>query len=484
MTSSISSSINRPEMRNRITLLLILTGFGFFGYAQNSEDTAIAVESERASRDSIRSVRKAWNEENTIYKPIIGLGAGFFNYFGEINNNERINPLINNYGVQASVIKNFSPSFGVRFDVAYGKITARERSLESNRNFSTDIIAFNVHASYNFAGILRPNRFLNPFISVGVGAINFDAKGDLKDENGVAYNYWSDGTLRSLPQPTDGTNEPAAEILRADYVYETDLRKANLDSLGNYKQFALALPFTFGLHFKVSPRSAIRLTSTFSYAFTDLIDNYTRDGIEGRKGNKANDMFLFTSVSYHFDFFSKKKEKKTPFDNMEFFAMDANTDSDGDGIPDVSDYCPETPTGIKVDTKGCPIDSDADGVDDLKDEEPGTDANLNVNKVGVGLTDEMLNYRPEDTLATVRARMFEVYPDMAVMYNSSKGDRLSKEQLMSEVMNDSPYALVDQNGDGIISINEVYSAIDRYFDGELDVTATYITGLIDYFFDQ
>ncbi|MCF8463630.1 MAG: hypothetical protein K9G41_02220 [Flavobacteriales bacterium] len=469
-------------MLNRLVHILVITSFGFFGYAQESDSSVADSESNVAAKDSVRSARKVWNKENTIYKPIIGLGAGVFNYFGEVNNNERTNPLINNYGFQASVIKNFSPSFGVRFDVAYGKMTARERSVESNRNFSTDIVAFNVHATYNFAGILPPKRFLNPFISIGVGAINFDAKGDLKDENGVAYNYWSDGTLRSLAQPVDGSSEPSAEILRADYVYETDLRKANLDSLGTYKQFALALPFTFGLHFKVSPRSAIQLSSTFSYAFTDLIDNYTRDGIEGRKGNKANDMFLFTSISYHFDFFTPKKEKKSQFDNMEFFEMDEKTDTDGDGIPDLKDYCPDTPSGGMVDDKGCPLDSDADGVDDSTDEEPGTDVNLNVNKVGVGLTEDML--AAQDSLATIRAKMFIVYPDMEEVYGAVKGERMSKEQLMSEVMNDSPYALVDLNGNGSISVEEVYTAIDKFFDGELDVNASYMTGLIDYFFDQ
>jgi len=469
-------------MLNRLLLILISSSFGFFAYAQEVDNTVIDSGSTSASRDSIRAERKAWNKENTIYKPIIGLGAGVFNYFGEVNNNERTNPLINNYGFQASVIKNFSPSFGVRFDVAYGKITARERSAESNRNFSTDIVAFNVHATYNFAGILPPRRFLNPFISDGVGAINFDAKGDLKDENGVAYNYWSDGTIRSLAQPANGSNEPAAEILKADYVYETDLRKANLDSLGTYKQFALALPFTFGLHFKVSPRSAIRLSSTFSYAFTDLIDNYTRDGVDGRKGNKANDMFLFTSVSYHFDFFTPKKEKKSKFDDMEFFAMDKDTDSDGDGVPDIADFCADSPSGGMVDAKGCPLDSDSDGVDDPLDEEPGTDANLNVNKEGVGLTDDMISQT--DTSATIRSKMFIVYPDMLEVYGSAKSEKLSKEQLRNEIFNDSPYSMVDLNADGIITVNEVYSAIDKFFDGELDVNAVYMTELIDYFFDQ
>lgn len=476
-------------MLNKLFAFLLLAGFSTATFAQDESSVEASTEETKAEakalRDSTRAIRKAWNDENTIYKPIIGLGAGVFNYFGEVNNNGNTNPLINNYGFQASVIKNFSPSFGLRFDVAYGKITARERSLEHNRNFSTDIVSFNLHASYNFAGILRPGRFLNPYISVGVGAINFNSKGDLKDENGVAYNYWSDGTLRGIPEPEGGPNVPGSpNPLRADHVYETDLRKANLDSLGNYAQFAVTIPFTFGLHFKVSPRSAIRLSTTFSYAFTDLIDNYTKDGVEGRVGNKANDMFLFTAVSYHFDFFTPKKVKTSKYDDMEFFVLDADADSDGDGVKDIADYCPDTPPGTTVDERGCPIDQDNDGVDDLADVESNTDPALNVNKEGVGLTDDMIFIVKEDTLATKRSQIFEVYPDMEAVYGLNKASRTDLEDSRTETLNASPFALADSNGDGIISVSEVYEAIDKFFDGELNVNASYITDLIDYFFEQ
>jgi len=476
-------------MLTRFFTFLILAGLSTVSFAQDDSSTEVNSEESKAEakalRDSTRAIRKAWNAENTIYKPIVGLGAGFFNYFGEVNNNERTNPLINNYGFQASVIKNFSPSFGLRFDVAYGKMSARERSLESNRNFSTDIISFNLHATYNFAGILRPGRFMNPYISVGVGAINFDAKGDLKDENGVLYNYWSDGTVRGTTEPTTGPNTPgSSDPLRADYVYETDLRKANLDSLGNYAQFAVTIPFTFGLHFKVSPRSAIRLSSTFSYAFTDLIDNYTKDGVEGRVGNKANDMFLFTAVSYHFDFFTPKKVKKSKYDDMEFFALDADSDSDGDGVKDVEDYCADTPSGATVDARGCTMDQDTDGVDDTADTEPNTNPELNVNKEGVGLTDDMISVSEKDTSATIRAKMFIVYPDMEKVYGLNKSGNQNEEDFKAEIINSSPFARADSNGDGIITVSEVYEAIDKFFEGELDVKASYITDLIDYFFEQ
>ena len=45
-------------------------------------------------------------------------------------------------------------------------------------------------------------------------------------------------------------------------------------------------------------------------------------------------------------------------------------DSDGDGIADKDDKCPNSPKGVKVDAKGCPIDSDGDGVYDSEDKCP------------------------------------------------------------------------------------------------------------------
>jgi OOP family OmpA-OmpF porin len=57
-------------------------------------------------------------------------------------------------------------------------------------------------------------------------------------------------------------------------------------------------------------------------------------------------------------------------------------DSDGDGVTDHLDKCPNTPKGCKVDKKGCPIDSDKDGVPDCKDKCPGTPPNTSVDANG------------------------------------------------------------------------------------------------------
>jgi OOP family OmpA-OmpF porin len=57
-------------------------------------------------------------------------------------------------------------------------------------------------------------------------------------------------------------------------------------------------------------------------------------------------------------------------------------DSDGDGVPDGIDQCPNTPKGAVVDAKGCPIDSDGDGVPDGIDQCPDTPKGAVVDAVG------------------------------------------------------------------------------------------------------
>ena len=47
-------------------------------------------------------------------------------------------------------------------------------------------------------------------------------------------------------------------------------------------------------------------------------------------------------------------------------------DSDGDGVADGMDRCPNSPAGTRVDAYGCEVDSDGDGVKDSKDKCPGT----------------------------------------------------------------------------------------------------------------
>jgi outer membrane protein OmpA-like peptidoglycan-associated protein len=57
-------------------------------------------------------------------------------------------------------------------------------------------------------------------------------------------------------------------------------------------------------------------------------------------------------------------------------------DADGDGVADKNDKCPDTPKGVKVDASGCPLDQDKDGITDALDKCPDTPAGIDVDKNG------------------------------------------------------------------------------------------------------
>ncbi len=67
------------------------------------------------------------------------------------------------------------------------------------------------------------------------------------------------------------------------------------------------------------------------------------------------------------------------------YAFTIRKDSDGDGVPDDIDQCPNTPKGVKVDEFGCPLDSDHDGVPDYLDKCPNTPPGVKVDAEGCPL---------------------------------------------------------------------------------------------------
>ncbi|MFH1766447.1 MAG: OmpA family protein [Gemmatimonadota bacterium] len=68
-------------------------------------------------------------------------------------------------------------------------------------------------------------------------------------------------------------------------------------------------------------------------------------------------------------------------------------DSDGDGVPDYMDNCPNTPAGAPVDAQGCPLDSDGDGVPDYLDRCPDTPRGVEVDAQGCPIPEPVVEVR-------------------------------------------------------------------------------------------
>src|SRR5207253_10795445 len=79
-----------------------------------------------------------------------------------------------------------------------------------------------------------------PYIFTGIHYLKFDPYGDLKDKNGTPYYYWSDGSIRDLPE--NNNNTFTSLFLIRDYTYETKLNDAS-----NYKRSTFVLPVGFGI---------------------------------------------------------------------------------------------------------------------------------------------------------------------------------------------------------------------------------------------
>lgn len=103
-------------------------------------------------------------------------------------------------------------------------------------------------------------------------------------------------------------------------------------------------------------------------------------------------------------------------------------DSDGDGVPDDIDKCPNTPKGVAVDANGCPKDSDGDGVPDYRDNCPGTPAGAKVDSLGCEIMASMSISVTADHFAfdsaDLKPAMEAELDDVAAKVAASKGNEM------------------------------------------------------------
>ena len=95
-------------------------------------------------------------------------------------------------------------------------------------------------------------------------------------------------------------------------------------------------------------------------------------------------------------------------------------DTDGDGVADYIDKCPDTPAGVKVDSNGCPLDSDGDGVADYMDECPGTPKGDKVDEFGCTIMAD-IEFGADANFATNSATLLKAdVPDLNQLANKMK----------------------------------------------------------------
>ncbi len=155
-----------------------------------------------------------------------------------------------------------------------------------------------------------------------------------------------------------------------------------------YSRTELVINGELGMRLLASEKISVNLGVNINSVQSDNLD----DVIAGTN----NDFFIagFGGITFYFggtrdsdgDGVNDNKDAcpETPF-GIAVDQFGCAIDSDNDGIPDYLDRCNNTPANIKVDEYGCPLDTDLDGVHDYLDMCANTPPNISVNKEGCPL---------------------------------------------------------------------------------------------------
>lgn len=138
-----------------------------------------------------------------------------------------------------------------------------------------------------------------------------------------------------------------------------------------------------GVQFKLGNRVSLQIEDKASYTGLDFHDGVTLDPTPGAGFSPDKDFINYASIGLGFNLGAKAHRVPplwwvNPMDHIYNELADPRhmnlpapilPDSDGDGVADQFDKCPDTPSGVAVDTHGCPLDTDGDGVPDYLDKQ-------------------------------------------------------------------------------------------------------------------
>lgn len=263
-----------------------------------------------------------------------------------------------------------------------GQISAGNFRYPDPSNFHANLqsIDFSIRTA-----LLRESDF-NPFIQLGLGNAWFSSHTNLTDASGRTYFFWSDGSIRDLPESE--YNQYLAQPLVLDNTYESPLA---------IKQRSIFIPVQAGIDFKMVRGVHMTVAMEFLLLQSDNMDRNT--------SNASWDRLRSLNFGLVWSPQPRKKEsspKVAPpvmaigVPKAEFRAIMLE-DEDQDGVPDSRDLCYGTPKGWPVNAEGCTADTDQDGVPDHLDAEVQSPPAAWVDAQGKSLSDDEIRKLHRDT---------------------------------------------------------------------------------------
>ena len=324
---------------------------GFTAAAQDSTMTTMSPSSS-AKVFGGRAQYRTWS---------LGLNAGVMSPVNVLGGKNDFSNWDINLGYGATLRKQFGHAFGVELGFLRGDLAGNNEEAiggvqNNRRSFET---------SYAYSGSI-------------MGVVNVATVDFLKRENNVNF----------LVKAGYGVAGYAPTYVTGNGTNVSWEGKAGDNNDEKYVQEQF-IPVGVGVKFKISER--VNFDLGYNMYFLD------GDNIDGtRTSDNSNDKYSYAYGGLEFSLGSSAKpnldwvnplalmydELKDPTLRQEVEALkgrvstiettvsDLLKDTDGDGVADKLDKCPDTEAGVKVDGSGCPLDVDADGIPDSKDSCP------------------------------------------------------------------------------------------------------------------
>lgn len=272
----------------------------------------------------------------------IGVNAGVLTPLSPLGGKNDFSNNKSSLGYGLYIKKQFTPYFSLRLDGVRGKLKGdNTEAYESGVVNNSPVRAFDTELSYS--GSL--NAVVNMF--------NIDM---FKKENTLQL-YASAGAGIAGYKPTITTASGTTKINNGDNIHE------------------LIIPVGLGAKFKISDAVNLDLGWTINFVDGDNLDGYYRGGNDKYNYAYAGLEFALGSgkqLAFHnpvaltYDEALKAKQTAEGLksdlnaqkaDNAKLRAElnDILKDTDGDGVADKLDKCPDTPAGTVVDGSGCPL---------------------------------------------------------------------------------------------------------------------------------
>ena len=258
-------------------------------------------------------------------------------------------------GFGVSVKDQLSHAFGVQLDVHGGQIKGQQnQSPDAKDNaqifvtdlntgtdykgFKTNFLSGSLSGVVNFGNIsfLHRANAINFYASAGFGYIIYDPSVSTDLSN---YTKWSD---------VNGDGHKVKQVFIPVGVGVKFRASDHLDfNVGYTENFVDGYNLT-GVHSNKYPA-----TDKFSYGYVGL--EYTLGSSSKQSLEWVNPIAMMYDELYDAALRQEVEALKGRVTNVETAVNDLKKDSDGDGVADQFDKCPNTPAGSIVDGSGCPI---------------------------------------------------------------------------------------------------------------------------------